>query len=91
MATERIDVIFTGRVQGIGFRATTAMIARRHPVTGWVRNEADGTVAMIAEGAPAALQRFLEDIAARFDGYITHTETRHAAATDEFNGFEIRY
>ena len=48
-AVLRQRVIFRGRVQGVGFRATTASIARRHPVVGYVKNMPDGAVELIAE------------------------------------------
>ena len=30
-------VYYSGMVQGVGFRATAEMIARHHPIRGWVR------------------------------------------------------
>jgi len=54
---ERIGVrlIIRGRVQGVGFRAWTLTAARRLRLDGWVRNRADGSVELVATGAPTAV------------------------------------
>ena len=44
-----------GRVQGVSFRWYTEERARALGVTGWVRNEPDGSVAVHAEGARDAV------------------------------------
>ncbi|MCS5639818.1 MAG: acylphosphatase, partial [Candidatus Marinimicrobia bacterium] len=44
----RIDVIIAGRVQGVWFRKYTQNKARELGLTGWVCNEANGTVALVA-------------------------------------------
>jgi len=46
----RIHAIVSGRVQGVSFRAATLFEARRLGLVGWVRNLADGTVELEAEG-----------------------------------------
>ena len=53
---ERVEVVVRGRVQGVYFRASTRDEARRLGVTGWVRNEPDGSVRLVAEGPRAALE-----------------------------------
>ena len=47
-----------GRVQGVGFRYSAIMEARRLGVNGWVRNAVDGDVEIWAEGQPEKLMRF---------------------------------
>ena len=53
----RINVVYAGRVQGVGFRATAREIAADFAVTGWVRNQPDGTVLLSFTQAKAVLDR----------------------------------
>lgn len=54
--------MFRGRVQGVGFRATTRGIARGFAVTGWVRNEADGSVRLEVQGDRGEIEAFLAEL-----------------------------
>jgi acylphosphatase len=55
-----LHAIVQGRVQGVGYRATTLDEARRLGLAGWVRNRYDGTVETLAEGSEAKLRLFLD-------------------------------
>jgi len=59
MNARRLNAVVRGRVQGVGFRATTLGEARRLQLAGWVRNRVDGTVETLAEGPEPTLQTFL--------------------------------
>ncbi len=61
---ERAGVVvrYEGRVQGVGFRYTVCELAAGRPVEGWVRNEADGSVTVAADGRRADLVAFLRAI-----------------------------
>lgn len=50
----------TGRVQGVGFRAWTRGQAVRLGLTGWVRNEADGSVCALLVGPQEAVSQMIE-------------------------------
>lgn len=89
-AAQRYEIVFTGRVQGVGFRYTAADVARRFEVAGWVRNEADGSVRSVIEGDPAELDRFLAALQEAMSGYIRDVRVTRGAVTGEFAGFEIR-
>jgi len=57
--SERKQIRVRGRVQGVGFRASARAEALRLGLSGFARNEPDGTVLIEAEGPPAALARFV--------------------------------
>lgn len=50
--------VVSGRVQGVGFRFFVRDAALREGLTGWVRNQPDRTVELVAQGDAEALQRF---------------------------------
>jgi acylphosphatase len=50
----------SGRVQGVFFRASTQEEARRLGLTGYARNQPDGSVEVMAVGSPAALDQLEE-------------------------------
>jgi len=55
-----VHAIISGRVQGVGFRHFVAESAARLGVSGWVRNQPDGTVELEAEGSRAQLLQLID-------------------------------
>lgn len=87
---ERVTVLYSGRVQGVGFRATVRHLACGYDVTGTVRNLSDGRVELIAEGARAELNAFLEGIAAsELSGFIAKQHDTWQPAQRNLRGFVI--
>lgn len=82
-------VYFTGRVQGVGFRATAAEIARRHSVTGWVKNLPDGRVELWAEGSRAEVEGFLGSVFEHFEMHLQGAATDWPPPTGQFERFEV--
>jgi acylphosphatase len=68
--TTRRRVSYQGNVQGVGFRATARGVARGWPVTGWVRNEPDGSVTLEAQGEASAVEGMLAALRERMEGNI---------------------
>lgn len=85
----RSTITFTGTVQGVGFRYTTRDVAGHFAVTGWVRNEPDGSVQCVVEGDAEEIQRFIAAIQHAMQGHIRETTVRHGLATGEFRDFSI--
>ncbi|MCC6427146.1 MAG: acylphosphatase [Phycisphaerales bacterium] len=87
---ERRRIVFSGRVQGVGFRATARSIAWDFPVTGWVRNTEDDTVEMEVQGESTEIERFLGILRGRMAGYIRSENAEPIGAQSGDVGFEIR-
>ena len=56
---QRITVLVTGHVQGVGYRFFTQRCAQDQGLTGYAENLTDGRVEVVAEGDEAALERLL--------------------------------
>jgi acylphosphatase len=83
--------IVSGRVQGVFFRAFTSDRAKQLGLDGWVRNEADGTVEVFAQGAPAELdelERALHE--GPPDARVRGVERLEAEPESGIRGFTVR-
>lgn len=69
----RFHYIFSGDVQGVGFRYTAQKAAQSCGITGWVRNAYDGTVEMEVQGYMQNISELLREI--RNDMYINIENT----------------
>lgn len=87
---ERRNYIYTGRVQGVGFRATVRRLARDRDVTGWVRNEPDGTVRLEAQGEAQELDRLAAAVRSEMGRNIQSVSVEPAPLVEGESGFEIR-
>ena len=90
MSRRRLQIFYSGRVQGVGFRYTVKSVAQGFEVTGTVRNLADGRVELIAEGPREELEEFRKAIQDSELGHFIHQEeTSWSEAKNDFRGFEI--
>ncbi len=80
---------FTGRVQGVGFRYRASYAARGLGVTGWVRNESDGSVEMEAQGTREQLDRLLVMINRSEYIVIDRIETQEIPIREHETGFRV--
>lgn len=87
---ERREAVYSGRVQGVGFRMTACRVAARFAVSGYVRNLPDGRVRLVAEGEPAEIDRLLDGIREVLGPVIRGEEIARSKASGEFSGFSIR-
>jgi acylphosphatase len=85
------EVVFSGSVQGVGFRYTARSIARGFDVRGYVKNLSDGRVQVVVEGTPAEIEAFLGALKSQMRHYISGQEEASRPAAGRFAGFEVRF
>lgn len=87
----RRTVLFSGRVQGVGFRYTACRIAENYTVTGYVKNLPDGRVEAIVEGETAEVERFLTALRQDMADHIRDVQQHDGAAAGKFDRFDVRF
>lgn len=87
----RMRYCFSGYVQGVGFRYEVKMLAAQLDLTGWVRNESDGTVVAEIEGETRCINEFLRVIreVPRFD--ITDIQEENLPLSQTEKTFKVLY
>ena len=87
----RRRVVYTGRVQGVFFRATSCELAGSYAVVGYVRNQRDGTVELEAEGPVEQVSAFLDAVGRHFQHNISQSRIDEVPVRRDESGFELRY
>ncbi len=89
---KRLEATVYGRVQGVSFRHYTQIQAKALGLTGWVANQHDGTVYVVAEGPADQLDQFFRWLH-RGSPYarVERVTPNWLAATQEFTHFSIHW
>jgi acylphosphatase len=87
----RLRAIVCGQVQGVGFRMWAQRRARMLGIAGYVRNLADGSVEVVAEGARATLEQLLAILRRGPESAdVRSVQSAWSARAGEFDRFDIR-
>lgn len=87
---QRVQVVFKGGVQGVGFRYTMQNLALKHRLSGWVKNMPDGyTVMAEFQGPEDRIEKMLQNMQNYFS--IEHIQKDHVPVLSGENGFSIRF
>jgi acylphosphatase len=87
-----VQVRITGRVQGVGFRDWTQQEANRLGLTGWVRNEPDGSVVALLVGSDAAVAAMLERLHQGPDfSRVTGVTSETVTAVERLDAFRVTH
>jgi acylphosphatase len=90
----RLSLRFEGEVQGVGFRWTSRRIAQEIGLTGWVRNEWDGSVSMELQGTSDQIARFFGRLARAWSYYqpdYVIDQKEEIPVVDHDNTFQVRF
>ena len=82
---------FYGRVQGVGFRYTAIRAANSLGISGWVKNERDGSVTVEAQGSEVALARMIDTIRNGRYIVIDRMEVSNLLLVENDKGFDVRF
>lgn len=87
---QHLNIKVTGKVQGVFFRDSTKMVADQLGVTGWVKNEADGSVSIEAEGDDWILDNFLDWCEEGPERAVVDQVTKETGELQGFKNFVIK-
>ncbi|MCA9396476.1 MAG: acylphosphatase [Candidatus Omnitrophica bacterium] len=86
------NIIFKGRVQGVGFRFAVEEIALNHSLTGWVKNLSNGDVQALAQGSRPSIDAMLEAVRqSRLGANISKVKIQWESCADVLQDFTIEY
>ena len=89
---QRIHIFVTGKVQGVFFRQTLKVMAKKNDVFGWVRNLKDGRVEAILEGDDVNVNRIIEWAhAGPANARVEDVEIQNESHVGEFSKFDVLY
>jgi len=89
---ERLHAVVRGDVQGVGFRYFVQRKAQQLGVRGWVRNNDDGSVELVAEGNRDDLEQLKRAVE---EGprmaHVERVDTQWSSATGNLHGFDLAW
>ena len=88
---KRWNIVYSGTVQGVGFRFTVKHIARGLDISGWVMNLENGDVEVEIEGDHKDLEEFDKRIRDQLSGYIRNVKLNEMPYNGDYHSFEIKY
>ncbi|WP_071458539.1 acylphosphatase [Bacillus massilinigeriensis] len=88
----QLQILVSGKVQGVGYRYYAQMKAIQYGINGWVMNQGDDAVKIVATGTKADLEQYMEELRrgnpfSRVDRLEYHECEHH----DDWQSFTIKY
>jgi len=85
-----VEISISGRVQGVGYRYFCVRVARQLELTGWVKNNPNGTVSAWLEGNKEAVDDAIEQFRlGPSSAHVTNIAVGTRQSSGQFQSFEI--
>ncbi len=88
---KRYKLCFYGIVQGVGFRYTAMHAANMYRLTGYVKNEYDGSVTCEIQGDEEAIDRIISTVKSGRFIDISRIDSREMNVISDERSFDVRY
>ncbi len=85
----RKHIVFSGQVQGVGFRWRAMQAARLYDCTGWCRNDWDGSVTMEIQGTEEAIDKVIQSIESGRYVWIHEMDVTEKEPVPDERGFGV--
>lgn len=86
---DQAHILYSGTVQGVGFRYNTYKFAQTLNLKGWVKNLADGRVEILTEGPKEKIEMLCQRLEDYFQGYIKDKKIEFKYSKEQFDNFTI--
>ncbi len=86
----RAHILFSGTVQGVGFRYTCLSFANQLSLTGWVKNLSDGSVQAVVEGPREKIEELISRLKGQFGTFIRGEHIEWVEVKKEFSNFSVK-
>jgi acylphosphatase len=86
------EIRIAGRVQGVGFRYFVQRRASEFDISGWVMNQPDGSVLVMAQGNLKDMEPFIDHLrTGPSSARVTQFIKSEMPSLENFTGFQVRY
>ena len=86
------EIIVQGLVQGVGWRYHCLKVANNFNVSGYVKNETDGSVRIVVEGNEISVNNFINYLkSSNYPGYVKSWKISNIAYTGKYPDFRVKY
>ena len=85
------EVLYSGHVQGVGFRQSVYTLACKQGVHGYVQNLDNGKVRLVAGGESKQVSYLLDNVKTIWANNISSIDRKDIPFDDHFSGFSVRY